>query len=231
MLDFRRSVTFPFRDDNWSKQMLIGAGVYLVPILNFALSGYGLDVQRRVARGEDVPLPTWNDLSAHLMDGLKLLAVQAIYSIPAFLIMALMVAMSVVFSVSTQDVEESLRDSTAATFGALMVILFALLLLYVLIYAFMTPAVQIQVARSEQIASVFRFNEMFTLINRRTGDYLLVFFLPLLPGIAVGILIFALVALPALLVCLYLPIMFVSALLAPYLTMVTRHWYGQLMRE
>src|SRR5687768_4268485 len=69
-VDIGRAYTFITSDPKWIAKVLIGAAVSLVPILNFALYGYALDVLKRVYQGTDLPLPEWDDFGDYFVRGL-----------------------------------------------------------------------------------------------------------------------------------------------------------------
>jgi uncharacterized membrane protein len=69
-MDIGRAYTFITSDPKWIAKVLIGAAVSLVPILNFALYGYALDVLKRVYHGTDLPLPEWDDFGDYFIRGL-----------------------------------------------------------------------------------------------------------------------------------------------------------------
>jgi hypothetical protein len=231
MIDLGRSFTHPFEDRDWAVKMLIGAGVQLVPILNFALYGYGLEVTRNTARSQDVPLPKWDDLGKHFVDGLKLFVVQLIYAIPIIAVTVGMTVLGIVFGIGMDNAGRATRDTMTAGFAVVMVSLFCLIFIYGLFYAFITPAYTIQIARTGEIGSAFRFHEMFALIKRRPTDYLIVFILPVALGIVLAIAFSVVAAIPFIGLCLYFPMLIVTILAVPYATIVTSHWYGQLMRD
>jgi hypothetical protein len=210
---------------------LIGMVVSFVPVLNLAMNGYGLDVLRNTARGADVPLPKWDALSRYFTDGLKLLIIQLIYGIPTFAVTTLMIVLGFGLNVITEDMQRTVRQSMANNIGVLLLVMFCLIVIYSLLFSFIAPALQIQVARTGEIASAFRYNEILSLIKPHIGGYILVFILTTVPGAVISIVAIMLVALPALLVCLYFPIMLLVTLFAPYLILITSHWYGQLAQE
>ncbi len=49
--DLKDNLTFMFRDPEWKKKILIGAGVNMIPILNFVNGGYMLAVIQNLRNG------------------------------------------------------------------------------------------------------------------------------------------------------------------------------------
>jgi len=58
----------------------------LVPILNFAATGYSLKVARRGINNEPRPLPEWDDIGGKLVKGLLILVIGFVYMLPVFLL-------------------------------------------------------------------------------------------------------------------------------------------------
>ena len=73
-MDAEKSFTFPFEDTEWVSKLGLGALISMVPILNFAWSGYLVDIIRNVMNNDAEPLPTWDDLGKKFNDGLILFA-------------------------------------------------------------------------------------------------------------------------------------------------------------
>jgi hypothetical protein len=86
-MDFGRAFNYVYEDEKWFEKVAVGALISLVPILNFALSGYMADVIRNVANGETRPLPDWQDLGDFFMKGLYLFVAGIAYGIiPSFIL-------------------------------------------------------------------------------------------------------------------------------------------------
>ncbi len=230
MIDLGRAIQHPFEDKDWAVKMLVGAGISLVPILNFALSGYSLQVQRNVAQGQDVPLPRWDDMGKYLTDGLKVLVVQIIFAIPILVISFGLMVSGMLFGFSSDAMSRSMRDVAGAGFSVLSLALTCLIMLYGVAYVIIQPATLIQLARTDQISSVFRFSEIMAIIKNRTGDYILALFMPVILSFAISAVFGFINLIPFVGLCItfiFIPFMFLAL---PYISIVLGHIYGQLMR-
>ena len=97
-MDIGKSFTFVFEDDQWITKILIAAVILLVGvlfswvlaiplILAFALlSGYMVEITRRVMAGQVDGLPEWDDWGALLMDGIKFWVVGIVYALPLIIL-------------------------------------------------------------------------------------------------------------------------------------------------
>ena len=82
-MDAEKSFTFPFEDKEWISKLGLGAVIGIVPILNFAWSGYLVDIIRNVMNQRDSkPLPTWDDLDKKFNEGLILFGAGLVYAPP-----------------------------------------------------------------------------------------------------------------------------------------------------
>ena len=97
-MDIGKSFAFVFEDDQWITKILIAAAVLLVGIL-FSwvlaiplilaialLSGYMVEITRRVMAGQVDGLPEWDDWGALLTDGIKFLVIGIVYALPLIIL-------------------------------------------------------------------------------------------------------------------------------------------------
>ena len=230
MIDLGRALDHPFKDKDWPAKMLIGAGIGLVPILNFALNGYSLEVLRNTEHGQDVPLPKWDDLGKHFIEGAKLFVVQLIYSIPILAMVFVLMIIGLGVGLGAERMSSGVRDTVTSGFAIATIALSCLAFLFGLVIAFLTPAMYIQVARTGTIGAAFRFNEMMALVQRNVGDYIVVVLAPVIVGVVLGGVLSVIGLIPFVGLCLMLPLMVVLFLITPYFTIVCGHLYGQLVR-
>ena len=85
-MDIGRAYTFITSDPKWISKVLIGAAVSIVPILNLALYGYGLDVLKRVYHGMELPLPEWDEFGDYFIRGLLVSIGVLIWQLPILLL-------------------------------------------------------------------------------------------------------------------------------------------------
>ena len=231
MINLGRAVEHPFQDKDWAVKILIGAAVSLVPILNFALGGYALAVLRNTARGEDLPLPRWDDLGKHFMDGLILFLVQLIYAIPILVLVGGMLFLGLAFGITADNMARSARNAVGTGFAIITTGVACLSVIYGLALAFITPALYIQVARTGQIGPAFHLNEIGALIKRNSGDYIVVVVAPLVLGLVIGVGFSIINFIPLVGLCFSFLMIPVILLATPYINIVLGHLYGQLIKS
>ena len=232
MIDFSRAIQHPFQDSNWAKKLGISALINLVPILNFASAGYLVAHLRNVARGQDLPLPDWNDLSTYFVDGLKQFVVGLVYASPLLLLTCVMYGAFFAIGLASGSGRgmEDAMDRAMEQFGPAFVCLFCLIGLLSLVYSFLAPAITIQYARTNSIGACFRFSEVFDIIRKRGSDYVIAFVVPIAIAFALSLVLAVTAIIPPLAIvlnCLLVPVFIIAS---GYISVVMAHIYGQLAR-
>lgn len=88
-MDIEKSFTFPFEDKDWLLKLGVGGLITIIPILNFAWSGYLVGIIRNVMSDATEPLPAWEDLGKKFTDGLILFAASLVYALPILIVFVL----------------------------------------------------------------------------------------------------------------------------------------------
>jgi hypothetical protein len=228
MIDIGRALQHPFQDQNWLSKLGIGALINLVPVLNFAGTGYMVEHTNNVKKGPDVPLPTWDTLGALFMLGLKLVVVFFIYLLPIFALSCVLgfATAGLATVASTVESSESASSAAGAGIGVISLALSCLSILYAVFFVYLYPAIFIQFARTRDIAACLRVGEVFAIARKNSADYILIFLV--LIGISLALSIIAsILAITVVGLCLLLPLSLVAT---PYINVVIAHLCGQYDR-
>jgi len=167
-LDFGRCLGFFFKDPDWAKKILIGTVFTLLTVVfigTIFIAGYMIRLIRRAARGEQYPLPEWDDLGGIFMDGLYVVVAYLGYLLPIFIL-----SIPFVVVVGVSSAEEGGPSTVLALVAIVWMVVFALVLFAILI---VLPAGIIRLALNKDIRSAFEFQEIFGFIQRNSGNYLL----------------------------------------------------------
>lgn len=99
-IDLKRAITFLWEDPERRRDLALGAGLGLVPVLNLVCLGYAVALFRRVVGGQDEAdaLPGWEGLGDHLFRGVAAFLVLVCYG-SAFAILYLLVSIPVAFAI------------------------------------------------------------------------------------------------------------------------------------
>lgn len=213
-MDIGRSFTFVFEDQEWLNKILIGAAILFVGSFFFwllfiplivasaLLNGYMIEIIRRVVDGRADLLPEWDEWGDMIVDGLKLLVVQIVYSLPAIVLGICMIFPMI-----------AATDNAAAWGWLLGAVLGCLILLWAVAVSIVLPAATAVFAVTGDLTSAFQFGRVFALVRDNLSTYLLTLvmgwvagFIGSLGGSVCGLGTFFTV---------------------PYAYMVTGHLYGQ----
>ena len=172
-MDINKSFSFAFEDNQWVSKFSMGALITLIPILNFAWTGYMVELMRNVMNNAAEPLPTWDDVGKKFNDGLVLLLAGLVYALPILVVVCLPLGFMIVPAVLSgnsdmQEIANAMAGVGAAVFFCLLCVFFV----YVLALSFIYPAVMVLYAREGTFAACFRFREVFDLIGKNSSPYI-----------------------------------------------------------
>lgn len=223
-------IFFPFEADpkrieKWLIGGLIALVAGFVPILPYAvLLGHGARISRDVQAGQAPRLPDWQDLATYLIDGLKIVGVGLVYSLPALVLLfgsyaAMFGSMFLPVIVSGGDPDRL----DPAVFGLSLVggqlVFFGLIGLGIVLMliglALAAPAIQHMLATG-RFAAAFDLRAWWPLVRRNFGGWLVgfavLFGVNLVLGMILNVVFFTVV------LCALLP--FLGPLVQAYLVWV-----------
>ena len=229
-MDYGKAFAYALEDSEWPTKLGVGTLVNIVPILNFATTGYMVQITRNVMnQGPDV-LPEWDDFGQKFVDGLVIVLASFIYSLPFFLLWCVASA-SLLLPVLGGKNEEITRALAGLSFAALCVI-GCLSLLYLLALAFVFPAITIFYAREGSFGACFKVGEIVRFISDNLGIYLGAVVVLLAGGVMLlmlmGVVQLFLSIIP---ICGNVIGLFITWALVLYLQVVAAHLFGQVGRE
>jgi hypothetical protein len=189
-MNAEKSFSFAFEDKDWVSKLGLGALISIVPILNFAWSGYLVGIIRNMMQQKVEPLPNWDDLGRKFSDGLILFAAGLVYALPILIPLMLPFGVAVFSGLSSgirnmQDIGQTLGEAG----GALFFCLLCVLIIYGLVLSMIYPAILVLFAREGTFASCFRLREAFNMISKNAAPFFTAWGLSLVASIGVGLLV------------------------------------------
>ncbi len=164
---------FAFRDPRSLSKFLIGCfAVVLIPLFGLglvALLGFLVGTARGALRGDEHPMPEWDDPGGLLLDGLKVLGVILAYAAAAAVVGLTLLGFTV-FWVGIGKSMGSAAVTVASVFGVLVSVIFLMLL--VLFAKAVLPAGILQLAATGQFGAAFRINESLAMVRANSSTYL-----------------------------------------------------------
>ena len=102
-MDAAKSFSFPFEDPDWPSKLGLGALISMIPILNFAWTGYLVDIIRTVMNNDGDLLPSWDDLGKKFNEGLILFGAWLVYASPILIALCLPLGLITSSGLITED--------------------------------------------------------------------------------------------------------------------------------
>ncbi|MBX7237136.1 MAG: DUF4013 domain-containing protein [Caldilineales bacterium] len=218
-MDIGKSISFVFEDKKWLEKILIGGLIVLATIL-FSwtiigaivgaglLYGYMIELVRNVRRGDDLPMPEWDNWGEKIVLGIKYGILLIVWSLPILLITLPLILLSAIVG-----------DSDAANVLGLAWTCFACLsILYGILILVATPAITIFFAERGDITDGLKFGDILRFTRQYIGDIIIAVIVILAVGIVAEI--------AGLLLC-GIGLLFTSV----WSTLVQGHLYGQIGRK
>jgi hypothetical protein len=207
-MNIGKAFTYVFEDPDYIKKIGIAALMSLIPVAGvFILLGWSIEITRRVIRGEQWPLPEWNDYGRLFMQGLKAFGLSFVYLLPVILINACVQISSIPLQASLDNETMAMAFSGIMLVGACLTIILAIAVSLLLV-----PALGIY-ADTDNLGAAFRLGDVFGLLRANVSAYLMAI---------VGVFLASFVASLGLIACCIG--VFVTAALA---SAVNSHLYGQ----
>ena len=228
-MDIGKAFSYPFEDEKWLSKLFLGAIVSAVPILNFAWTGYTVDIVRNVSDGVSLPLPDWSEFGDKFVKGFLIWVAGFIYSLPALIIACLPLGFLAIPALAN---DSNLSDTFFSVFTGVGIFLICLIVLYVLVFSFYFPAVYINFARKGTFGSCFEISEIIKIVSEDTSEYLTAWLISIVGAILVGIIIAVATGLLGLILCIgWIIAWLISAIGSAYMYVIFSHLFGQVSAE
>lgn len=210
-MDFGLAFSFVFKDKDWFKKISILSLVALIPIVGqFVLYGWMMKIARKVMDKNLDSLPEM-EFGEDLTRGFMGWVISLVYLLPIWLIYGLIIIFTMAGSYSGYEQTTDGVTSVVGFCGGLFMIAYGLLIGLVL------PAAFTKYLEKNSLGDAFNFGEVFKMVTKNPGTYLIV----LLGTLAAGFIVpFGLIA------CL-IGVMWT----ATYAMAVQGHLYGQAYNE
>lgn len=232
-MDIGKSFSYPFDDKQWVSKMGLGGVITLVPILNFAWSGYLVEIIRNVLKGSPEPLPTWDNIDRKFMDGLILTLAGLVYALPMLVVICLPLSVMVVPAIMSGNPDlESISNAIASAGSVLFLCLLCVFFLYALALSIIYPAILVVFAREGTFASCFKFREVFDLIGKNISSFFTAWGVSIGAGFVVNLVVGTVAGILSLIPCIgWIPAIILPFFSVVYISVTYAHLFGQFGNE
>ena len=233
-MDIGKSFSYPFEDKQWLTKLGLGAVISLVPILNFAMTGYMIQIVRNLMDGELEPLPNWDDLGKKFMDGLMLVLAGLVYALPVIVLSCLplsIITIPAIIASGNSDMQD-IANTISGAGGVLLAGMTCLFVVYGLVLSVIFPAIYVNYAKEGTFASCFKLREVFNLIGKNAGAFFTAWGISLVAGLVVGLVAAFANTVLGLIPCFgWIVSIVISLGIGVYLSVIYAHLFGQFGRQ
>jgi hypothetical protein len=228
------AIGFVFEDEQWLSKLLLGALISLIPIFGGAvLMGYAIAVLRNLMAGSHCPLPSWDRIGQYFVDGLLFWVALLVYSIPLLLLLCPIGLVWILPAVGGESEEAvAVLSSIAGLVGAG---LGCLGFLYGVLLWLLSPVLQIQYAETGDLATCFRFGEVFRFFFDHIGAIVIAQVLVAVAGFVVSSVLGSVIGVIGLVpICGWVVAGLLALAMIPvgfWLMLVGAHLYAQIGHE
>ncbi len=229
-MEIGKSFTFFTEDARWPEKLGLSVLISATPVLNFAFTGFMVDLMRNVAAGQEKPLPDWSDIGDKLVRGLLLLIAYVIYMLPVFVIGCLLFAAALMpaFAVSGQG-DQGLSQGLALGVTALLIALLCVIGVYFLLFILVSPAIMIHYSRQGSFGACFQLQPILKIITGNLSEYLTAFVIYLALTAAMSVVVFIVSLILGFIPCIGMFLAWAPSLAAlVYVSVVYSHLFGQV---
>lgn len=228
-MNIEKSFRFPFEDQQWLSKLGLGALITIVPILNFAWSGYLVGIIRNVMNNAVEPLPAWDDLDKKFADGLILFAAGVVYVVPILILVGLPLSIIAFSSLLSGNSHMEHMGRTLANAGLFLLYgLSCVFILYAIVLSVIYPAILVLFSREGTFASCFKLREAFELISKNAAPFFTAWGLSIVGGIGVGLIVGVFNLIIGWIPCVgWIASIVLSLVSGVYIAAVSAHLFGQ----
>jgi hypothetical protein len=232
-MDIGKSFSYPFEDQQWVSKLGLGAVISLVPILNFAMTGYMIGIVRNLMNDAQEPLPTWDDLGTKFMDGLMLVLAGLVYALPVIVLSCLPLGLMIIPAIlSGNNDTQGISNTMTGVGGVLFAGMICLFVVYGLVLSVIFPAIYVLYAREGTFASCFKFREIFDMIGKNTGAFFTAWGMSLVAGLVVGLVAGGVSSVLGLIPCVgWIASIAITLAIGVYISMIYAHLFGQFAQQ
>ena len=178
--DLKEILTFPFKDEEARKHLLIGGlisvAAFFIPILPyFILFGYAVIIARQVLKGEQPHMVPWDDWGSLFKDGAKLFGVRIIYSLPILIFAIPLMLGGIAMPFIAGSMDSNNADTLFALFSVIMVGSMCIFIPLSIPLAVIIPASEMHMIENNDFAAAFRFKEWWPILRANLGGFIVAF--------------------------------------------------------
>lgn len=178
--DLKELFMFPFKDEEARKYLLIGGLVsvagFFIPVLPYlVLIGYAAQISKQVLKGEQPRMIPWEDWGELLKEGVRLVGIRMVYSLPILVIALPVFFMGIGMPFIAGAMESNDAETIVMIASLIMVVGICLLFPISIPLIVIIPAAEMHVIEKDEFAAGFRFKEWWQVLRANLGGFIAAF--------------------------------------------------------
>ena len=178
--DLKEIFTFPFKDADARKYLLIGGLIslagFFIPILPyFVLYGYAVIIAKQVLNGESPRMVPWEDWGGMFKDGAKLFGIRMIFSLPIIILAIPLMLGGIAMPFIAEGLNSADAENFVAIFSIIMMGSMCIIIPLSIPLAILIPAAEIHNVDKDDFAAAFRFKEWWSILCANLGGFIIAF--------------------------------------------------------
>jgi hypothetical protein len=228
-----KAFSFPFEDKAWLTKFLVAAVVSIVPIVNFAWTGYIVELVKNVIDRKEMALPEWGDFGKKFIDGLIVTVAYFVYSLPALLVVCVMTGVFLVPAIASGgNASQDLQRALGGAAGIVALCLSCLLAIYALVLTILLPGILANFAQKRTFGSCFELGQVYRTVTRHGSAYFMVVLMLIVIGFVIGLVLGAVNGVLSFIPCLGTIVsLIITMVILAYVGAVSGHLVGQYGAE
>ncbi len=233
--DLKEIFTFPFKDADARKYLLIGGLIsvagFFIPILPYLLLyGYAVIIARQVLKGEEPHMVPWEDWGEMLKEGAKLFGVRVVFSLPILIFAIPLMIGGIAMPIIVETMDSGSTDTFIALFTIIMMGSMCIIIPLSIPLTVVIPAAEMHVVENNDFAAAFRFKEWWPILRANLGGFIVAFGIYYIVSMALAIVMQILIAtlIFACLLFILIPAMTIYLTLIMYVTSAIAYRDGKV---
>ena len=233
--DLKEIFTFPFKDADARKYLLIGGLIsvagFFIPILPYLLLyGYAVIIARQVLKGEEPHMVPWEDWGEMLKEGAKLFGVRVVFSLPILIFAIPLMIGGIAMPIIVETMDSGSTDTFIALFTIIMMGSMCIIIPLSIPLTVVIPAAEMHVVENNDFAAAFRFKEWWPILRANLGGFIVAFGIYYIVSMALAIVMQILTAtlIFACLLFILIPAMTIYITLIMYVTSAIAYRDGKV---
>ncbi len=187
MVDVKRALTYPFKDDNWIVKIIIGA----IPFINpFFSIGYAFEVFKQALNNKaELTMPEWDEWGGYFKSSIMIILIYLVYMLIPIILYAIGASVMIGGAAIGSETSSGGGIGTAGTIAMIIGgLIYFVGFVFAVILGLMIPMALANYAKNdERFGAIFQLGVIIKNIFSIIGDYLLTFLVIIGICIVVGI--------------------------------------------